>query len=264
MDSQAVAKGPSPFESLAGAYDHDFTESLVGTIVRRAIWRHLERAFPAGRRVLDIGCGTGEDALHLASRGVFVVGIDAAESMVRAARAKVAAAGKGASVELVTLDAERLAELPTAARLDGAYSSFGVLNCVADLRPLAAVLAERLAPGARVFLCLMGPWCVWEWAFYGRRGDFRKAFRRLRKGSSVWRGLTIRYPRPHEVARMFTGFRVTGVHAIGFLVPPSYAEDWARRHPRLLRGLDAMERRIESLPPFAALSDHYLLELVRT
>jgi SAM-dependent methyltransferase len=43
--------------------------------------------------VLDAGCGTGENALYLAARGLEVVGVDAVETAVAAARAKAAARG---------------------------------------------------------------------------------------------------------------------------------------------------------------------------
>jgi hypothetical protein len=51
--------------------------------------------------------------------------------------------------------------------------------------------------------------------------------------------------------------------ALGALLPPSYAEPWAARHPRLLARLDRWERRWETLPPLPWLADHYLLELER-
>jgi hypothetical protein len=49
----------------------------------------------------------------------------------------------------------------------------------------------------------------------------------------------------------------------GVLVPPTYAEGWARRHPRLVARLDRWERRIAHWPGVPWLGDHYLLELER-
>ena len=43
--------------------------------------------------VLDAGCGTGENALFLAARGFEVVGVDAVEAAVEAARRKAVARG---------------------------------------------------------------------------------------------------------------------------------------------------------------------------
>lgn len=59
--------------------------------------------------VLDVGCGTGENALFLAARGFEVVGVDAVEAAVEAARRKAAA--RGVAAEFLVHDALALEEL---------------------------------------------------------------------------------------------------------------------------------------------------------
>lgn len=59
--------------------------------------------------VLDAGCGTGENALHIASLGLHVVGVDVAKTAVAAAREKAATRGIGA--EFVVGDALHLDQL---------------------------------------------------------------------------------------------------------------------------------------------------------
>ena len=59
--------------------------------------------------VLDVGCGTGENALHLASLGRRVVGIDAAPTAV--ARAREKAAERGLPAAFLVADALDLAKL---------------------------------------------------------------------------------------------------------------------------------------------------------
>ena len=66
-----------------------------------------EGAFVGG--VLDVGCGSGDNALHLASLGLSVVGVDVAETGLAAARAK--AADQGLQVELATADALHLEDM---------------------------------------------------------------------------------------------------------------------------------------------------------
>jgi SAM-dependent methyltransferase len=66
-----------------------------------------ERAF-AGT-VLDAGCGTGENALHVASTGLQVVGVDVAETAVALAREKAAA--RGIDAEFAVADALHLERL---------------------------------------------------------------------------------------------------------------------------------------------------------
>jgi ubiquinone/menaquinone biosynthesis C-methylase UbiE len=56
--------------------------------------------------VLDAGCGTGENALHLASLGLSVLGVDVAETALAIARAK--ADDRGVEVEFAVADAFQL------------------------------------------------------------------------------------------------------------------------------------------------------------
>jgi SAM-dependent methyltransferase len=290
--SSVVGRWSSPFDSMAAGYDSGFTESQIGALMRQAIWRRLDARFRPGDRVLELNCGTGEDAVYLARRGVRVLATDIAPAMLDVARAKVARAGLADLVEVQQLAIEDLATrhgdtetrrhgdkkngrsdtlsqspgLPVSLSgpFDGVLSNFGGLNCVADLPSVAAGLAGCLRPGAMALLCVMGPLVPWEWAWYLRRGQPAKAFRRLRRGGVAWRGLTIRYPSIGALRRAFAPwFRMRRASAVGALLPPSYAEGWAVRRPRLLGRLGRWERRFETWPPLPWLADHYLLELER-
>jgi SAM-dependent methyltransferase len=238
-------------------------------LMRRAVWRRLDARFRPGQRVLELNCGTGEDALYLGRRGVRVLATDLAPAMLAVARQKIARAGLEGLVEVRQMPIEEVrfdaAEEQIVNQFDGALSNFGGLNCVADLRAVAAGLAAALRRGGIALLCVMGPLVPWEWGWYLRRGQPGKAFRRLRRGGTPWRGLTIRYPSSGALRRVFAPwFRPLRVSAVGGLIPPSYAEGWAEAHPRALAALDRFERRIETWSPLVWLADHYLLELERT
>lgn len=258
------------FDALAERYDADFTESELGRRYRRAVWRRLDALFGPGDRILELGCGTGEDAVHLAQRGVHVLATDVAPAMVDAARRKAARAGLGALVRAERLDAAALegdvppAWLRTSGPFDGVVSDFGGLNCVADFEAVARGVAALLRPGARAAVCLMGPYVPWEWAWFLLHGRPGTAFRRLRRGGAPWRGLTVRYPSVRRARAAFgSAFRVIRVAAVGALLPPTYAEPWAKRHPRVVAWLDRWERRLETAPVLPQLADHYLMELER-
>lgn len=62
-----------------------------------------------GGAVLDAGCGTGENALHVAGLGLPVLGVDVAVTALATARAKAEA--RGLDVEFRTADALRLERL---------------------------------------------------------------------------------------------------------------------------------------------------------
>jgi SAM-dependent methyltransferase len=59
--------------------------------------------------VLDVGCGTGENALHIAARGLPVLGVDVAETALAIARGK--AGSRGLEVEFAAADAFQLERL---------------------------------------------------------------------------------------------------------------------------------------------------------
>lgn len=257
---------PAAFDQLAPTYDVQFTTSDLGLTLRRGVRRWLDRAFAPGQSVLELNCGTGDDALYLAARGVRVLATDASAAMLAVAQAKVAQARVGDFITLRHIAIEHLDDLRPAhsAAFDGACSSFGGLNCVADLSAVGRSLAALLTPGARLVLCLMGPIVPWEWAWFLSRGSVRAAFRRLAPNGVAWRGLTVHYPSIARARRAFAPhFALRRAGGLGVLVPPTYVEPWAHRHPRVLAWLDRWERRIEQWPLVPWLGDHYLLELER-
>jgi SAM-dependent methyltransferase len=164
--------------------------------------------FRAGERVLDIGCGTGEDASHLMARGLWVEAVDASPAMVALASAR------GVSAEVRR--AEDLGQLRGV--FDGALSNFGALNCVADLGPVARSLGALVRPGGHVAICTMGRFCAWETLYP------RKAFRR-------WPGRSgdIYYPTVRQLRTIFAPeFELVRWRGIGMTVPPSYVRLPAR------------------------------------
>src|SRR5579862_3647722 len=78
----------SAFDDLAPVYDALWTHSPVGRAQRDTFWHHTGGLFSSGQKVLDLGCGTGEDALRLAAMGVHCLAIDSSPQMVAGAQAR--------------------------------------------------------------------------------------------------------------------------------------------------------------------------------
>jgi ubiquinone/menaquinone biosynthesis C-methylase UbiE len=99
--------------------------------------------------VLDAGCGTGDMAIFLASRGNRVTGMDYLEEPIR--RAKQKAAEQGRSVTFLVKDAMTLKDWSE--RFDNVVDS-GLFHCFTDedRKTYVTGLANVLKPGGRVFL----------------------------------------------------------------------------------------------------------------
>lgn len=90
------------FANFAKSYEREsFTQGTIGEV------DFIERELGAdrGKRILDIGCGTGRHAIELAKRGYQVLGFDLSEGQLRRARENAAAAG--VAVDFQRRDATR-------------------------------------------------------------------------------------------------------------------------------------------------------------
>jgi SAM-dependent methyltransferase len=256
------------FDPLARDYDAQFTRSPVAAWLRDRVHTRLERHFQPGARVLELGCGTGEDALRLARRGVTVVATDASPAMLAQTGAKT---GDTPNVTTALLDLAALPANPGPPLdgvFDGVFANFGPLNCLDDWLPLARWLARRVRPGGIVALGMMSRYCLWEIGWHGLHGDLTTARRRLsgrapfRAGDSAF---TITYPSPAQLTRAFApDFWRVHLQPLGLLLPPSDAYPVVERRPRLLRLLMAGERVVGRLAPLATLADHYWIEFERS
>jgi SAM-dependent methyltransferase len=252
------------FDGLAADYDVTFTGTPVGSALRALVWARIDAVLQRSWRVLDLGCGTGADAVRLASRGVEVVALDASANMLTVAQQKADAAGCRERIEFHVLSLEALGSLPQQRPFDGVLSNFGALNCVQNLPALIREVATRLEPGAGLVWVLLGRRVPWEWAWYLAQGAPEKAWRRLRPGGAPWRGLTIQYPPPVEVARLLEPyFRVRRISPLGVALPPTYAAAWLEHSPNVLRALVKLESWVQGCRALASWSDHYIIEAVR-
>jgi len=242
------------FDAVAADYDADFSNTPLARMLRERVWRQLFQAFSPGQRVLELGCGTGEDAIWLASRGVSVLATDLSDGMLAQASAK----GRGLPIQFARQDANALALDDV---FDGAYANFGVLNCVQDLHSLGSRLANALQPGARFIAVVMPPFCLWETAWYLLHADAQKATRRWHGKSIALIGntpLPVHYPSAARLAQAFApSFAMRHREGLGTLLPPSYLSGIAQRLPPWIAKLD-------SSMPFGHLwADHYIAVLER-
>jgi SAM-dependent methyltransferase len=239
------------FDQLAPQYDKLWTHSPVGRLQRDAVWGQIDKLVKPGQSALDLGCGTGEDALHLMKRGLRVRALDISAAMVRIAR------DRGVDAEILSVE--------ECGRMVGSFdvviSNFGALNCVEDLASLREPLAKLVRPGGYLFISVIGRFCLWETAWALLRGKPAKAFRRWRNSARSSLGIRVFYPsRKRLLGAFHPGFTLTGWRGIGLSVPPSYVTELSAT---VLRSLDAFDRHCAHWPILRGFADHRLFMFVR-
>jgi len=191
--SEPAAAGPlpSPHGTAAATGWDRVAESYDALVGNRGSEYHRRIVFPGvlkmlglepGQRVLDLACGQGALCRVLAEQGASVVGVDASESLIHAARARA-----GQNIEYLVADVRRL----PAANLPGVSAgSFPLAACilaVQDIDPVEDLFLSAswaLQPGGRLVLVMThpafrGPKATdWGWDFK-RRIQYRRVDRYL-------------------------------------------------------------------------------------
>ncbi len=273
MDGAPYLELGAGFGRSAGAYDREIGGNPAMQYMRQVSLSALCAAFRPGQRVLEIGCGTGEEAIALGRLGVEVLATDVSAEMVALARRKVIETGLDRAVQVRQMAASELFSLVNEMgerTFQGAYSSFGALNGEPDLSVVGAALARLLAPGSHVVVSVMNRFCAFETLWFLLHGRPRQAVRR-------WGGKALAhvspslptivptwYYRPRALARAFgPAFRSLRCQALPLLLPPPFAAHLWLRCPALVRRLRSWEAPLAGRWPLSGLGDHFLMVLQR-
>jgi SAM-dependent methyltransferase len=118
----------------------------VNSDLRTDVWAIADRFFMNGMRLLDLGCGAGEDAIHFAGRGLRVTAVDVSPKMIGLL--------KSHSGEMIDCHVADMQTFSTdAGSFDAVLSNLSALNYVPDLRWLSHI---HLTPGAHLLLTTLG------------------------------------------------------------------------------------------------------------
>ena len=287
---QIKTGNPAAFDQVAASYDSTFTTTLLGRMLRKRVWDSFEEHFQDGFHVLDLACGTGEDALWLAQQGIHVTAMDGSSEMVKLASDKSHQHQHSGDIVVRQFSLEEMMDKPRtvldqmaaqrsqsqvigspiedASRpvlFDGAFSNFGGLNVIDSWSALASALAVLIRPGGKVVLVPMGPFCPWEILWNLLHAKPRTAFRRFSPKIHAVVGnseIPIWYPSPGRLKKDFQPwFRPLSTASLGFLLPPTNLAHLVERWPRIFSFLEKFERMIDGIS--FGLGDHFILILER-
>ena len=256
------------FDSVAADYDGPRGNNGMIQDMRREMWHWLDSTFSHDSRLIDVGCGTGLDAIRMAQRGHHVTATDWSPQMVRRTSERAGLEGLTAKVQSIALGAHELRELPGYATYDGAYSNLGPLNCVPDLTTVSRQCARLVKPGGALVFTVIGRICPWEVAHYARRRQWARVGIRYSRGlvpvgmnrHTIW----TRYYTPREFYRAFQGeFSLEHFRGLCVFAPPPYLTWVQQTYPRLHEWLWRLDRRAAGWPLIRAMGDHFLIVMRR-
>jgi ubiquinone/menaquinone biosynthesis C-methylase UbiE len=259
-----------PFDHIATTYDSMFTKTAIGQLQRKRVWRYVERIIPQlkGFEMLELNCGTGEDAVLFGERGFNIVATDISHEMLSVTYKKAEQFSMQNRISSHYLDLESFDETLFDKKFDLVFSNFGGLNCInpESLQTLLKKLPLILKPGGRFVGVIMPKFCLWETAFFMLQFKFRKAFRRLtsKEVMTNLHGIALKswYYNPSQIKEWSKDkFTVISVKPIGLMLPPSYLENFFMFRKRWLLHLNNFEKRLANARFLAGMADHFIIDL---
>lgn len=258
------------FDSSAADYDSEFTNTSIGHIQRIEVRRYTNSILNKNRalEVLEINCGTGEDAIWLSSLGYKVWACDASSKMIERAKTK-AGARQTLGIDFREVAFSCLESEYAMRKYDFIFSNFGGLNCInsIELQTCLKSLQNLLKPGGKAVLVLMAPNCLWEKFYFLVKGKFNLINRRLSKGTvqahlghGVYQS-TFFYSSQTLESLLPNKLELVCRKPIGFFVPPSYLQPFFSKKSWLLNLLAQMDTQVKNYAWLCNYADHYLLHL---
>lgn len=261
----------SGYDRMADTYDRVEGANRIGERVRRATLSLATDLFRPGDRILELGCGTGRDAVALAKRGIDVVATDVSPEMTNATRRRASRDGVEGRVTAMCLSAADAASM--AGPFDGAYSNGAVLNLEPDLARVAEGLGRSVRPGGCAVLTAANRVSLFELLFYPAVLRPRKAFRKLgetvpipisREGFGKRYVVPTRFLTPREFYGNFRGdFGIELLRGLQAITPPWNLVDLAERLRGLIAPLERVEEALGTWPGVRSVGAIYLFGLRR-
>lgn len=256
------------FDSVAQHYDKTFTDTELGKLQRARVWNYLASILSSNSlNILELNCGTGEDAIWLAKNGHKVWATDVSEKMVESARLKVEKSNLSGKIIIEQLDIKEIDKKIFADKFDLVFSNFGGLNCLTEnqLTLLSQRLKNLLNSKGRFIAVVMPDFCMIESVYFLVKFKFREVFRRkIMQSVNVGNNfVSTYYYSPRKFYEYFKNeFSLNKTISVGLSIPPSYLNNFFTEKVSTLNFLNRTENLLGNNSLSASISDHYLIDLI--
>ncbi|HEV2139055.1 MAG TPA: methyltransferase domain-containing protein [Nitrososphaerales archaeon] len=258
------------FDSASEEYDVTIGRNFINTLIRQRSLEVLYRLLRKDDVVLEIGAGTGAEAVQVARRVARVVATDISPAMVELLRRKAAARRLSGKMDALRVPAADIAEvrgmLP-GGQVRVAYSFNGALNCEPRLVRFATELGSMVVPGGYFVCSIRNTLCLAEIITYAASMRYSGMVKRKAQPMMVSVGGADIPSTYYSVGAFLDIFRrdfeVERIIGLPTLLPPAYLNDYYVRARRPLRVLEGADRVLGGAFPFNRLGDQSLFVLRR-
>jgi len=254
------------FSKQSGIFDELYSGNTIVNYKRERVRAHVLARLQINSSILELNSGTGEDALFFAQNGHKVHATDLSAGMQQELTRKVKNAGMQGQISNELCSFTKLGQLKNKRPYDLIFSNFAGLNCTNELDKVLASFPGLLKPDGIVTLVVLPKFCLWE-ALLVFKGKFRTAFRRFfssRGTKAHVEGTFFKcwyYNPSYIIERLKNEFDVVGVEGLCTIVPPSYIEGFAEKHPNAYAFLKSKEDKLKSRWPWKYIGDYYIISL---
>jgi ubiquinone/menaquinone biosynthesis C-methylase UbiE len=254
------------FSRQSSVFDQLYSTNTIVNYKRARVRAHISPYLKPGSSILELNSGTGEDALYFAGQGHRVHATDLSAGMQQVLKQKVADAGMADSVSTEICSYTNLKHLEKRGPYDAIFSNFGGLNCTNQLDTVLASLPALLKPGGTATLVIIPGFCLWETLLIFK-GMFKTATRRFfsKNGRTAHiEGQYFKcwyYSPGYVIKHSKKQFDVLGLEGLCTIVPPSYIEGFAEKHPAKFKWLKKWEDCLKSTWPWKYMGDYFIITL---
>ncbi|WP_259068664.1 class I SAM-dependent methyltransferase [Mucilaginibacter sp. X4EP1] len=263
-DNEQLAE--AAFSSQSVIFDEIYAGNTIVHYKRDRVRNHLLQYLKAGSFILELNSGTGEDALFFAQWGHRVHATDISAGMQQQLKRKMELNGVQANVSNELCSFTQLQHLVNKGPYDHIFSNFAGLNCTGELEKVLDSFHGLLKPNGKITLVILPKFSLWEFLLIFK-GKFRTAFRRLLSSSGTKahvEGTHFKcwyYNPSFVINRLKHQFRLLSVEGLCTIVPPSYIEGFAEKHPTAYSFLKNKENKLKSSWPWKYIGDYYIITM---
>jgi ubiquinone/menaquinone biosynthesis C-methylase UbiE len=252
------------FSNQAAQFDALYAGDTIIQYKRKRVRDHVQQFILPNSEVLELNSGTGEDAIWFAQQGHTVHATDISKGMQEQLQQKVKVAKLEQQISSELISFTQLQNLQQQKQYGYIFSNFAGLNCTGELEKVLQSFTALLKPGGKITLVMLPKFCLWEFLLLFK-GQFKTAFRRLFSSKGVQAHVegeyfTCWYYDPSFViGHLKNNFELLGYEGLCTLVPPSYIEGFAEKHPIAYNFLKNKENKWKCKWPWKFIGDYYII-----